>query len=141
VILLDTNVLSALMQREPPGEVISWMNRQPTISVWTSSITVFEIECGLHRLPYGRRKQAQHEAFRGLISEELGSRILGFDVKAAMAAASISAALEAKGHRVRMRDVQIAGIAKARQARVATRNIRDFEHSVEVINPWTAGEH
>lgn len=42
MIVLDTNVLSALMQEQPEAVVIAWLDRQPAESIWTSSITVFE---------------------------------------------------------------------------------------------------
>lgn len=36
-------------------------------------------------------------------------------------------------------DAQIAAIARRAGARLATRNVADFEHcGVELINPWTA---
>ena len=59
-----------------------------------------------------------------------------FDAEAALQAAEIPAALESSGQRVGIRDVQIAGMARAHQAPVATRNVRDFEHSCTVIDPW-----
>jgi toxin FitB len=136
VILLDTNVLSAVMGRKPPPVVIAWLNRQPANSVWTTSITVFEIEYGLQRLPDGKRRAGLEQAFRMLIAEDLGGRVLPFDTQAALAAGAISAALEAEGMGVEIRDVQIAGIARARNAVVATRNARHFERACEVVNPW-----
>mgnify|MGYP001813372720 CR=1 FL=1 len=136
MIVLDTNVLSAVMQREPPSEVVAWLDRQPANSIWTSAVTVFEVEYGLRRLPEGKRRHRLQEAFRAVLAEELGGRILPFDAQAALAAGSISAKLEASGQTVEIRDVQIAGIAKARQATVATRNVKHFEHSCPVVNPW-----
>ena len=136
MIILDTNVLTAVMQREPSQVVVAWLDRQPVSSVWTTSVTVFEIEYGLHRLPEGKRRAGLGEAFRALIAEDLGGRILSFDVEAALAAGAISAALEAEGKKVEIRDVLIAGIARARQAAVATRNVKHFERACTVINPW-----
>lgn len=136
MIILDTNVLSAVMQREPPAAVLEWLNRQPASSVWTTAITVFEVEYGLCRLPGGKRRAALEEAFRAVIAEDLEGRILSFDVAGALAAGAISAALVAEGETVEIRDVQIAGIARARQATVATRNVRHFERACVVINPW-----
>jgi predicted nucleic acid-binding protein len=43
VILLDTNVLSAVMQANPPEVVIAWLDRQPARSVWTTAVSVFEL--------------------------------------------------------------------------------------------------
>jgi toxin FitB len=47
MILLDTNVLSALMRQRPAPEVINWLDRQARTSVWTTSVTVLEIRIGL----------------------------------------------------------------------------------------------
>jgi len=124
------------MQRTPALEVVEWLDRQPAESVWTTSITVFELEFGLQRLPAGKRRDALDAAFRALITEDLGGRILDFNTEAALAAGAISAALEASGQPVEIRDVEIAGIARARRAVVATRNVKHFENSCRVVNPW-----
>jgi predicted nucleic acid-binding protein len=56
MIVLDTNVLSAVMQREPEPTVVAWLDRQPSESVWTTVITVFEIRFGIALLAPGRRR-------------------------------------------------------------------------------------
>ena len=47
MIILDTNVLSALMTDPADRPVIAWLDRQARISMWTTSITVLEICFGL----------------------------------------------------------------------------------------------
>jgi predicted nucleic acid-binding protein len=141
VIILDTNVLSAVMQRKPSERVIAWLNRQPATSVWTTAVTVFEIEYGLRRLPKGKRRTKLVEAFQAVMTEELGGRILAFDVSAARAAGALSATQEAEGNSIEVRDVQIAGIASVRQATVATRNVKHFERACAVVNPWERTDH
>ena len=47
MIILDTNVLSALMQHKPDPRVVAWLDDQPAESIWLSSITVFEARFGL----------------------------------------------------------------------------------------------
>lgn len=136
MIVLDTNVLSAVMQNDPPQAVVSWLDRQPASSVWTTAITVFEIEFGLQRLPQGKRRVALEEAFRAVMAEDLGGRILTFDAEAAFAAGAISAALQAVGNTVEFRDVLIAGTVRTRQAVLATRNVKHFARSCDVVNPW-----
>jgi hypothetical protein len=56
MIVLDTNVLSALMQRQPDPVVVAWLDRQPSESVWITAITVFEIQFGIELLAPGRRR-------------------------------------------------------------------------------------
>jgi len=137
VIILDTNVVSALMQRTPDAAVIEWLNQQPAESIWLTSITIFETRFGLALLPEGRRRDSLEDAFSRLLSEDLDKRILDFDVPAAVAAATIAAARQRAGRPVDMRDTQIAGIAMSRNASLATRNTKHFaDLSVDVVNPW-----
>jgi len=63
VIVLDTNVLSALMRQRPDPEVIEWLDQQPRSSVWTTAVTVLEIRFGLQILPAGKRRSALLQAF------------------------------------------------------------------------------
>lgn len=139
MIILDTNVLSALMQKVPEPTVVAWLDQQPAESVWITSITLFEARLGLTLLPSGRRRQALEAAFEQLLAEDLEGRVLDFDRPAAEAAAVLAAERQRKGRPVDMRDTQIAGIAVARRAKLATRNVKHFaDLSAEVVNPWDA---
>ena len=50
MIVLDTNVVSALMRNEPDPSVVSWLDSLLSESVWTTSVTVFEVRLGLEIL-------------------------------------------------------------------------------------------
>lgn len=137
MIILDTNVLSALMREGPERQVVEWLDRQAAASIWITSITVFEVRLGLALLPDGRRRRALHQAFEELLMEDLGGRILSFDSVAAAEAATLAASRQRAGSTVDIRDTQIAGIALARRASIATRNLRHFAGlTVPVISPW-----
>jgi hypothetical protein len=138
MILLDTNVLSALMQRRPESRVITWLDDQPPQSIWTTSITVFEVRFGLELLPDGRRRRGLEEAFTRALAEDFENRVVVFDQAAADAAARIAAERRRAGRPVDFRDVQIAGITRACKATLATRNRRHFEDlGLDLIDPWT----
>ena len=140
MIVLDTNVLSALMRKAPEGPVVAWLDRQPAESVWITSITMFEARLGLALLPSGRRRQVLEAAFARLLEEDLQNRVLDFDSAAATEAASLAAERQKAGRPVDMRDTQIAGIALARRATLATRNVRHFaDLKVPVVDPWETG--
>ena len=47
MILLDTNVVSAMMAPAPPRSVIDWLNRQETVTLYLPPITMAEIAYGL----------------------------------------------------------------------------------------------
>lgn len=107
MIVLDTNVLSALMRREADPAVVAWLDLQPSESVWTTAVTVFQ------------------------------GRILPFDHEAAQEAASRAAQRREAGKPVDFRDVEIAGIVSARRATLATRNARHFHGlRIELVDPW-----
>jgi predicted nucleic acid-binding protein len=141
VIILDTNVLSALMRTAPEAVVVQWLDRQPAESIWITSITLFEARLGLALLPRSRRRQALEAAFGRLLEEDLANRVLDFDSAAATEAASLAAARQKTGRPVDMRDTQIASIALVRHAALATRNVKHFQNlNVPVIDPWEAKE-
>ncbi|MEA2171153.1 MAG: toxin FitB [Solirubrobacteraceae bacterium] len=125
------------MRREPDAAVVDWLDHQPAESIWTTSITVFEITTGLQLLAAGRRRRDLGHAFEALLAEELDGRIQSFDTTAATAAGGIAAQTQNAGRQVEIRDVQIAGITAARRAQLATRNTRHFtELGIALIDPW-----
>ena len=139
MIILDTNVLAALMRTVPEVSVVAWLDRQPAESVWITSITLFEARFGLALLPAGRRRQALEAAFARMLKDDLENRVLDFDSAAATEAALLAATRQKNGRSVDMRDTQIAGIALARRATLATRNVRHFgDLNISVVDPWAA---
>ncbi len=140
MIILDTNVLSALMQKDPDVAVINWLDRVPAESVWITTITLFEARCGLALLPEGKRRKSLIEIFEKIIVDDLDGRVLLFDQAAAGQAAQLAASRKKTGSTVDMRDTFIAGIALAKRATIVTRNTRHFSDlRVDVINPWERG--
>ena len=83
MVILDTNVVSELMNSEPDPPVIQWLDRQSWSSLWTTSITVLEIRYGLTIMTSGRRRAQREAAFARLIEENLENRVLQFDYAAA----------------------------------------------------------
>jgi predicted nucleic acid-binding protein len=93
---------------------------------------------GLHLLPRGRRREDLERAFGALLADDLDGRIQSFDTAAATAAGEIAAGRRT-GRTLEIRDVQIAGIAVARRAQLATRNTRHFtDVGIVLIDPWAA---
>ena len=136
MILLDTNVLSALMRREPEPRIVDWLDHQPIQSVWTTSVTVLEIVMGIETLQPGPRRSQLQQAFESLIEEDLDGRVQPLDHAAAADAGRIAAERQRIGRTVDFRDVQIAGIARSRNATLATRNTRHFtDLDIALIDP------
>lgn len=138
MIILDTNVLSALMRQPPDKNVVGWLDQQPRTSIWTTSITVLEVRFGLQIMPGGKRRSVLIEAFEGVL-DKIGHRVVSFDVAAAQQAGDLMAARHKKGRPGELRDTMIAGIVLAQHATLATRNTAHFDDiSVPLIDPWSA---
>lgn len=137
MIILDTNVLSALMQRVPESVVIDWLDAQASENVWISTITLYEARYGLAMLDDGQRKDLLQQQFDTLVRIDLDNRVAVFDVRAADRAAKLAAERKRSGRPVDIRDTFIAGIAIANGATLATRNTKHFEDlPTPVVNPW-----
>jgi hypothetical protein len=137
MIILDTNVISGLMQSEPSPELARWLDAQPRISIWTSTVTVMEIRYGLAIMPAGRRRTMRMAEFERLLQNDLEDRVLAFDHVAAEHAASLLAVRYRAGKPRDYRDTMIAGIALAQHATLATGNTRHFDDlTVPVVDPW-----
>jgi|ERR1700687_4488144 len=136
MIILDTNVLSALMRQAPDQSIVAWLDRQPRTSVWTTSVTVFEIRFGLQILAVGKRRTLLTGAFEDLLVR-MGQRVATFDVAAARHAGDLMAERHKNGRPVDLRDTMIAGITLAQHATLATRNTAHFEDAaIPLVNPW-----
>ena len=138
MIVLDTNVLSALMHPAPDKNVVAWLDRQPRTSIWTTSVTVLEVRFGLQIMASGKRRSALLPAFEELL-DRIGHRVVPFDAVAAQQAGDLMASRHKEGRPGELRDTMIAGIVLAQHATLATRNTAHFDGiSVPLINPWSA---
>jgi len=90
-------------------------------------------------LPGGRRRDALAEDAWALLAEECAGRVLPFDEAPAAQYAAPFADRRASSRPLQGFDGLIAAIARARRARIATRNTAtaDFEGcGVDLLNPW-----
>jgi toxin FitB len=139
MIILDSNIVSALMRVEPDPPMIAWLDLQPRALLWTTVVTILEIRHGLAIMPAGQRRNQRLAAFDRVIVEDMENRILPFDQAAAEEAAPLMAARQRSGRSAELRDTMIAGIAIAQRATLATRNVRHFDDlKVPVVDPWHA---
>ena len=139
MIILDTNVVSAVMRQDAVVVVVRWLDSQPVESIWITAVTVFEVHFGLELLAQGRRRRQLEDQFARALEEDFEGRILPFEQTAARAAALIAARRRQGGRPIEVRDAQIAGIAAARRATLATRNTRHFaDLGIALIDPWSA---
>ena len=139
--LIDTNVVSAMMQRTRSPEVAAWISQQQPDLLFTASVCQAEILAGIAILSEGRRRRDLASAAHAVFSEDFEGRVLAFDMSAATAYAEIFAARRRTGRPVATLDLMIAAIARSHGASVVTHNVADFEGcGIGVIDPWANGQ-
>lgn len=139
MIIVDTNIVSELLRPTPEPRVEGWLAAQDGFNIYLTAISEAELRYGVAIMGNGKRREALAGAIDRILREDLAGRILAFDSEAAEAYAAIAATRRSAGRPISQADCQIAAIARARGATVATRNTTDFEGcGIELINPWTA---
>lgn len=135
--LLDTNVISELRKAKSgkaDENVLLWANSIPASSLYTSVITILELEIGV--LLTERRDPSQGAVLRTWLNSHVlpafYDRILVVDT----AIAQCCAKLHVPDPRSN-RDSIIAATALVHGMTVVTRNVSDFEPTgVKIFNPW-----
>jgi predicted nucleic acid-binding protein len=138
MIVLDTNVVSELIDENMADAVARWIKQYRASDLCTTVITEAELFYGAVRLPDGKRKLALQTTLERIFRLRFRDRVLSFDSAAARNFGDVVVSRQRNGRTYAYADAQIAAIARSRGAAVATRNVADFEHcGIEVINPWT----
>lgn len=137
MIVLDTNVISALMRPETNAPVIDWVDARRASDLWTTAVSLMEIRTGLLLMPAGKRREMLTSGFDRLLGGLLRGRLLPFDASSAEQASKVALKQQRRGKNVGIGDIQIAGIALANGAALATRNIKDFHDlDIPLVDPW-----
>ena len=137
MVVIDTNVVSELMRQTPAPAVMAWFSRQHSADLYLTAVSEAELRAGAAILPAGRRRDRLAAEVDAVVREDFAGRVLPFDSAAARAYAAIAVSRRSVGRPILEADCQIAAIARARDAAVATRNGADFEHcGIAVIDPW-----
>lgn len=133
MLILDTNVLSALRRPERSPAVQAWLMRQDETDLFLSVVTLGEIERGIARQqevnpPFARDLRDWMSRTVTLFSD----RLLPFGVAEAQIWGRLSAHIGHAGA-----DLLIAATALAHDATVVTGNIADFRPSgCRLIDPF-----
>ena len=132
---LDTDVLSAVLRRDPPLHLVRRLARTPPTEQCTTAITLGELLYGVAR----RGNPALAERVRDLIAS--AGPILPFDEAAAQRYGPLCADLEGAGRRLAEPDLRIAAIALSRDATLVTGNVRHFARVRDLrIENWLTDE-
>jgi toxin FitB len=138
MIVLDTNVVSGLMQDEPDLRLDRWLESQVLEDLFLAAPSVMELVFGVQMLPAGKRKAQLQAKLDDQIGVLFAERILPFDYEAAEICGYLMAMRRSLTPLMKVADMPIAATAVRNGFAVATRNVADFQHEgLQVINPWT----
>jgi hypothetical protein len=139
MIIIDTNVISELLRPTPEPAVEAWLGEQDGLSIYLTAISEAELRYGVAIMTSGKRRDGLGNAIDRILRDDMAGRILPFDSAAARAYADIAANRRSAGKPISQADCQIAAIARAHNAPLATRYTFDFEGcGIDLINPWIA---
>ena len=135
MIFLDTNVIWETLRRTPNQAVIAWLVRSDA-ELALPTVAIGEIAFGIAKI---RPDQRARRLEQGLASwrHRFADRIFPFTEAAALAYGEIMSAALRRGRPMTAPDGMIAATAHVNGARLATRNLSDFESTgLELISPW-----
>lgn len=135
--LLDTNVISEVVARQPDPRVLHWIDQLDPDTVYLSVITIGELRKGIEKLPDTPRKEALRDWLHNDLLVRFSGRILAIDVAVMLTWGALVARLERDGKPIAAMDSLIAALALHHQCALATRNEAHFrETGVTMVNPW-----
>jgi predicted nucleic acid-binding protein len=133
-IVLDTNVISERVRLAPEPKVATFLGtvEDPIVS----AIVFHELAYGVERLR-DSSKRMQLELFLQGVKAMYEGRVVGVDLALAELAGRLRAQASRSGWVLAQFDSLIAATAIQTGAKLATRNIVDFERlGIVLINPW-----
>jgi tRNA(fMet)-specific endonuclease VapC len=135
--LLDTNVVSELVARQPNPRVVEWLDLQDPDEIYLSVITVGEIRKGIAKLPPSKRKQMIQAWLESDLLLRFHGRIVEIGVQTMLKWGELAGRLEKSGKQMSAIDSLIAALALEGDFTLVTRNEQDFENAdIAVVNPW-----
>jgi len=135
--VLDTNVISELISKQPNKEVVEWLDHLDPNRIYLSVITIGEIRKGIEKLPPSKRREAVKEWLEADLLLRFQGRILEITTDVMLIWGELTGRLEKEGRPITAIDSLIAAIALQGDYCLVTRNERDFQHTgVRIINPW-----
>jgi predicted nucleic acid-binding protein len=137
LIILDTNVVSEPLKRDPSAAVLKWLDRQSPATLYLTTISQAELLAGVLALPAGKRSTELQRVVNNELVALFADRILPFGERSAENYAQVVTAANAAGNTIDFADAAIGAIALEHNFILATRNERDFKGtSVKLLNPW-----
>jgi toxin FitB len=135
--LLDTNVISELISKQPQRAVLDWLDQLDPQAVYLSVITLGEIRKGIEKLPHSQRRVTLTQWLETDLLIRFAGKIAAVTTEVMLTWGELVGQLELAGTPMPAIDSLIAAIVREGNFTLVTRNDEDFQHTgIMVINPW-----
>jgi tRNA(fMet)-specific endonuclease VapC len=135
--LLDTNVISELVAKQPNPHVTQWIDRLEPEEAHLSVITIGELSKGIEKLPLSKRKETLQNWLRNDLLLRFSGRVLPLDVAVMLTWGTLIGQLERRGKPLSAMDSLIAALAIHHNCTLVTRNTEHFKQTgIPLVNPW-----
>ena len=135
--LLDTNVVSETMRKQPSAVVLDWVAAQVTASLFISAVTLGELRRSALLLGPGKKRNALLLWIETGIKADFADRILPVGIAVMERWAELQIATQKAGRSLPLMDSLLAATALAHGLTLATRNLADFQAAgVPLLDPW-----
>jgi predicted nucleic acid-binding protein len=135
--ILDTNVISELIKKQPKPQVIQWIDEQEAGRMYLSVVTIGELQKGITKLPSSERKNALQSWLDTDLRLRFDNRILELTSSVMAQWGRLTGTLELQGRVLSAFDSLIAATCLHHRATLVTRNEHDFQGTgVAILNPW-----
>jgi len=130
--LLDTNIISELVKKEPNANLVRRLKKVPSTALYTAAICVMELR-------YGALRRDDGGLLWSRIQDHIMSKlvILNFGYKEAVNAGEILCSLNAIGQPIGIEDVMIASIGLSNGLSIVTANTKHFSRVPDLkVENW-----
>ena len=132
--LLDANVLSEVVRRQPDSGVVNWLV-QHELGAANSELTIGELTNGAFFLPAGPKRK-RILVWITDVEATFDDRLLPLNCDVLKTWGQLCGAHEAQGHHWPVIDSLLAATGLFDDLTIVTRNTADFPPEVRTLNPW-----
>lgn len=135
--LLDTNIISELVSKEPNKKVVAYINNLNQGDVYLSVITIGEIQVGIQNIQSDSRKAVLLKWLYSDLFKKFENKIISIDINIMLIWGNINHQLKKVGKPLPIMDSLIAATCIQNKYTLITRNEKDFKNlEMDIINPF-----
>ncbi|MCX6051197.1 MAG: type II toxin-antitoxin system VapC family toxin [Campylobacterales bacterium] len=135
--LLDTNIISELISKQPNKNVLTFLEKQAESSIFLSVITIGEIKSGIEKLQDHNKKTKLLTWLYDDLLKRFSGKIVDIDVEVMLEWGKLNQKLKSMGKPMPIMDSLIASTSRNKNFILVTRNEKDFQNlDINIINPF-----